>query len=238
MNMRGESSQMNHVTRVIHAMTRSKGRKRLYHMTRAENLPLIEQMNRLLSSQQLAPHLSGMLREQPITTVYEPFTVTLNAHLHIPESMMATGVSRLAFHAFLDRHVFCWPTIRECQYMIASYARREPGQPVCVLELDAAALLQDHAERVKLSRYDSGSAPRYPQRCNYRKSPAMFLKLDELGQRQETWLPSKPSDIREVLIEDSIDQLSKYLFHIYSTNQEAIPACWRPLWRPLSDLIL
>ena len=227
---------MNHLTELVAWITRSRGRKHLYHVTRAANLEHIAGTDKLLSSYLLAPQLSGKRRHTPSSVDYEDRQVTINAHLRIPEAMMAPGVSETAFFAYLDKHVFCWPTKRDCWQMVASYTRREPMMTVAVMELNAAALLIDHERRVKLSKYDSGSAPRYPGRCSYRKSPEMFVSLDSFGQIEGQGKPVKPSEIREVLIEDKIEHVSSYITAFYCDDLDAIPSCWNAICRPMSAL--
>ncbi|QSO53005.1 hypothetical protein JZ785_03620 [Alicyclobacillus curvatus] len=53
--------------------------------------------------------------------------VTLNAHLYISPEIMASNTSVEEFRAFLDHHVFLWPTLRLCGQMLQMYIRREPG---------------------------------------------------------------------------------------------------------------
>ncbi|MFS0722496.1 DUF7002 family protein [Paenibacillus sp. 1P07SE] len=227
---------MEHLTDIITAITRSSSRKHLYHMTRVTNLAHIALTDKLLASSRMVPQLSGTIRDRPVEVAIDAYTVTVNAHLRIPEAMMAPGISRAAFHAYLDKHVFCWPTKRDCRYMIDSYGRREPSETVAVMELEAASLLMDHGRRVKLSRYDSGSAPRYPGRCSYRKSPAMFVRLESFGRREAPWVPTIPSQIREVLIEEEVGPLSDYISTLYCDEWKAVPACWQNIRKPLSAL--
>ncbi|WP_020616507.1 DUF7002 family protein [Paenibacillus daejeonensis] len=227
---------MNHLTEVVASITRSRGRTNLYHVTRAANLAHIADTDSLLSSDLLAPQLSGIRRHKPTIVDYEGRQVTLNAHLRIPEAMMAPGVSDTAFHAYLDKHVFCWLTKRDCWHMVESYTRREPTLTLAVMELDAAALLMDYEGRVKLSKYDSGSAPRYPGRCSYRKSPEMFVSLSSFGQIEGQGKPMKPSEIREVLIEDKIERVSSYINAFYCDDMGAIPGGWDAIYRPMSAL--
>lgn len=227
---------MKPLSTIIAELTRSSRRKHLYHVTRIGNLPMLAETNQLSSSLQLAPQLAGIRRSEAVAVRKGDQVVTLNAHLRIPEAMMAEGVTRAEFHAFLDRHVFFWPTWKDAVYMLASYARREPGQRLAVLEMDAASLLLEHAERIKLSRYDSGSAPRYPHRCRYRKSPAMFLPLPLFGEVDRDDQPHRPSHIREVLVADRLEQLSDYLTAVYCEQRDRVPVRWQSLYRPLAAL--
>ncbi|MNU02974.1 hypothetical protein D3C72_2468450 [compost metagenome] len=49
-------------------------------------------------------------------------------------------------------------------------------------------------------------------------------------------MPTKASEIREVLIEDRIMNISTYLTAVYIDHSEDVPECWRHLKRPLADL--
>jgi len=227
---------MKPLSTIIAELTRSSRRKHLYHVTRIDNLPMLAETNQLSSSLQLAPQLAGIPRSEAVVVRKGDQRATLNAHLRIPEQMMASGVTSAEFHAFLDRHVFFWPTWKDCRYMLASYARREPGQQLAVLEMDAASLLLEHAERIKLSRYDSGSAPRYPHRCRYRKSPAMFLPLLLFGEANRDDQPRRASEIREVLVADGLERFSDYLTAVYCEQRDSVPLRWQSLNRSLSAL--
>jgi hypothetical protein len=59
-----------------------------------------------------------------------------------------------------------------------------------------------------LSKYDSGSSPRFPTHCSYKKSPSMFLPLSEFKSIMNNTVPVKASEIREVLIEDQVNNVS------------------------------
>ncbi len=135
---------------------------------------------------------------------YDRHLITINAHLCIPESMLEPDFTLEQFRAYLDRHVFFWPTRRDCQKMLSTYTRREPEEKFAVLSFDAASLLLDHYDAVKLSKYDSGSSPRYPKHCSYKKSPNMFVDLDHYKIKVNGNVPTKASEIREVLIENRL----------------------------------
>ncbi len=161
---------------------------------------------------------------------------TLNAHLRIPDAMLEEGCSQETFRESLDRHVFFWPTIRNCRAMWEMYGRREPEETFAVLALDAHSLLAAHAAKVKLSKYDSGSAPRFPHRCRYRKSPALFLPLADFGHVRDGPVPLKPSDIREILVEGEVAPLSAFLQAVYVTPVSSAPERWLDLTRPAEVL--
>jgi len=217
---------------IIAAITKAKGRKKLYHFTRASNLPAMASADALLSSYSMHPIAPGERRSEAITIHHEDLPATLNAHLRIPLGMMDVSTSLEAFRAYLDQHVFLWPTVRECMSMVSSYKRREADEYFAVLELDAYSLLMDHYSSVKLSKYDSGSSPRYPNRCMYRKSLAMFLPLDHFQIVQRYDVPVKPSEIKEVLVECKVHPLTRYLESVYIENAAMVPEQWQGLVKP------
>ena len=55
----------------------------------------------------------------------------------------------------------------------------------------------------------------------------MFLPLDQFEIVRENDVPSKPSEIREVLVEKKVTNLSRYLQAIYCKNSKEIPEGWR-----------
>jgi hypothetical protein len=161
----------------ITAIIKAKRRKSLYHFTRVRNLPVIAHFDALLSSYKINPHFAGERRSEAKEVGYYEYSITINAHLRIPDSMIDTAITQEQFRACLDRHVFFWPTLKDCQKMMDTYTRREPDEGFAILEFDAYSLLLGHYSSVKLSKYDSGSSPRFPTRCFYKKSPDMFLPL-------------------------------------------------------------
>jgi hypothetical protein len=110
--------------------------------------------------------------------------------------------------------------------MLTTYQRREPSERFAVLELEASPLLMSHWKSVRLSKYDSGSSPRFPKHCMYRKSPEMFLSLGDFGQKNNYTVPVKPSEIKEILIENQVRFLTKFLKVVYIDNLEDIPSNW------------
>lgn len=120
--------------------------------------------------------------------------------------------------------------------MMDTYARREPDEEFAVLEFDAHALLSDHYSTVKLSKYDSGSSPRFPTRCSYKKSLDMFLPLDEFKIVWNNLVPTKASEIREILIEGQVNRVSTYLKTVYVNKSDDVPDVWSKLTHPLSEL--
>ncbi|SFM17884.1 hypothetical protein SAMN03159341_11958 [Paenibacillus sp. 1_12] len=221
---------------IVAAITKAKGRKSLFHFTRASNLLAIAHLDMLLSSTTIHPHDSGERRLEARNVNFHEYSITINAHLKIVDSMMDAATSQEQFRACLDRHVFLWPTLKDCQKMIQTYARREPNERFAVLEFDAYSLLLEHYSAVRLSKYDSGSSPRYPAHCSYKKSPDMFLPLECFKTIISNTVPAKASEIREVLIEDRVMGVSKHLRTVYIDNREDMPEFWRSLMKPLANL--
>lgn len=221
---------------VVTTITKAKSRKHLFHFTRVRNLPAIAHFDKLMSSNTINPITTGDRRLKPEKVSYHEYSITLNAHLRIANSMIDAAITQEQFRACLDRHVFFWPTLRDCKKMMDTYARREPGEAFAVLEFDAYALLSEHYSTVKLSKYDSGSSPRFPTRCSYKKSLDMFLSLDEFMIVLNNLVPTKASEIREILIEGQVNSVSKYLQSVYVNNCEDVPESWRSLTLPLADL--
>ncbi|NOU97022.1 hypothetical protein GC093_27920 [Paenibacillus sp. LMG 31456] len=221
---------------IINAITKAKSRKSLYHFTRVTNLSAIAHYDALLSSYNISPHLAGERRSEARVVNYYEFSVTLNAHLRIPDSMIDHGITQEQFRECLNRHVFFWPTLKDCQKMMDTYARREPEEGFAVLEFDANSLLAEHFSSVKLSKYDSGSSPRFPKHCSYKKSLAMFLPLRSFKSIMNKLVPTNASEIKEVLIEDQVNNVSQYLRTVYVDSSKVIPLCWRDLAKPMGDL--
>lgn len=221
---------------VITAVTKAKSRKSLYHFTRVRNLPAIAHFDALLSSYNIDPHFSGERRSEAKEVIYDEFSITINAHLRIPDRMIDAAITQEQFRACLDQHVFFWPTLKDCLKMMDTYARRESDEGFAILEFDANSLLWENYSAVKLSKYDSGSSPRYPTHCSYKKSPAMFLPLNRFKSVWNNTVPVKASEIREVLIEERVKNVSNYLQSVYVDHREDVPDCWRSLVRPLADL--
>ncbi|NBD23530.1 DUF7002 family protein [Paenibacillus glycinis] len=225
---------------IIAKITKAAGRKSLYHFTRARNLEAIAHFDALWSSCCITADVSGERRLTLQEATYEGYTLTVNSHLRIPQAMMKTGWTVERFRASLDNHVFFWPTRRDCLAMLGTYKRREPDERFAVLEFDAAAVLAANRETARLSKYDSGSAPRFPLRTGYRKSPDMFLPLAEFGRLLNNEVPAKASEIKEVLIEDRVNRLTRFLRAIYVQDKQEAPERWsgfaaaiESLYRPL-----
>lgn len=221
----------------VSAITKAQNRKSLFHFTRAKNLPAIVHFDTLFSSYQINPSQIGERRLAPRHMHYQDQQVTINSHLRIADSMIDASTTQEEFRAFLDRHVFLWPTVKDCQKMMATYARREPEEAFAVLVFDASALLMNYFAQVTLSKYDSGSSPRFPNNCSYKKSLAMFLPLEQFGLIKNDLVPSTPSQIKEILIDGQMEGVSELLTAVYVSNGGEVPVNWRDLARPWTNLI-
>ncbi|BBI33292.1 DUF7002 family protein [Cohnella abietis] len=220
---------------IIALITKANSRKLLYHFTRVRNLPAIAHFNALMSSYSLNPYFAGERRVEARKVKLHDYSITLNAHLKIVDSMIDASSTQEQFRAYLDRHVFLWPTLKYCQKMWATYMRREPDERFAILVFDAFSLLSENYSAVKLSKYDSGSNPRFPAHCTYKKGPNMFLPLHSFQIITNHTVPVKASEIKEILIEDQVSNLSKHLRSIYVDHIEDIPECWRNLAKPFID---
>jgi hypothetical protein len=217
-------------------ITKSSTRKTLYHFTRASNLPAMAYFDSLFSSQHLQGQPTAERRQKVMKVNYADYGVLLNAHLKIPDEMIDESTTQQAFRACLDRHVFLWPTLKDCRKMLDTYRRREPNESFAVLAFDAYSLMAACEASVKLSKYDSGSSPRFPHLCSYKKSPAMFLPLEQFKKVSNRLVPERVSDIREVLIEDRVSFITRYLRAIYIADEQEVPPRWREYAATLDHL--
>ncbi len=208
----------------------------LYHFTRVANLPSIIRSDRLLSANALHPGDPDTRRTQPVEVRHPAGVAFLNPHLRIADSMMAEGVSQQTFRTWLNRHVFFWPTARDCRQMLEVYRRREPNSRFCVLALDTRQLLSAHYADIRLTKYDSGSSPRFPHRCSYRKSPELFLPLRQFGSSTRTDTPSSVPEIKEVLADRQVTGVAQLLRAVYTSADEELPSGWSNQRRPLEEL--
>ncbi|WP_371826318.1 DUF7002 family protein [Alicyclobacillus fastidiosus] len=223
-------------TDIIHRMTHTPKRKSLYHFTRVDNLPAIVSSDALYASDIVHPNPQGNRRTEKEVHQLNGNKVLLNAHLHISTEIMDTDTTVRQFRSFLDQHVFLWPTLRLCQQMLQMYSRREPFEKFAVLQLAAYPLLFDHYHQVRLSKYDAGSMPRYPQRTSYRKTLRMFLPLSEFRAHDHALIPRIPSEIHEILIHNSVSSLHRYIETVYCSDVGDIPTSWVHLYKPLQDI--
>lgn len=228
---------MTDIEDTIALITKSSGRKSAFHFTRASNLQAIAHFDSLWSSHHLLPESKGERRTAIEEVIYQGTSVTVNAHLRIPAAVMEPGCSVEQFRSFIDRHVFLWPTKRDCLKMLTTYMKREPSERFAVLELDASELLLEHEKSVRFSKYDSGSSPRFPKTCKYRKSPEMFVSLADFGRRTDHAVPIKPSEIKEILIEDEVRFITTFLKSVYVQAPGEVPDHWLPRYKPLDMLL-
>ncbi|KPV45694.1 DUF7002 family protein [Alicyclobacillus ferrooxydans] len=121
--------------RIVQRITNTPKRKSLYHFTRVDNLASIAASGALYASDVIQTNPNGERR--PRTEIHEidDHQVILNAHLQISPDIMDADTSVGQFRAFLDEHVFLWPTLRLYQQMLQMYTRREPGEQFAVLQL-------------------------------------------------------------------------------------------------------
>lgn len=150
--------------------------------------------------------------------------------------MIDPSTTQAQFRAILDLHVFFWPTLRDCQKMMDTYVRREPEEGFAVLKFDANELLSKHCASTKLSKYDLGSSPRFLTNCSYKKSEEMFLPLHEFKRLTNRIVPTKASEIKEVLIADKVHDVSNNLLAVYVEDYHSVPERWRKFVRPWQDL--
>jgi hypothetical protein len=221
---------------IIGKLTKSPLRKSLFHFTRSRNLPSIAHFDALFSCHAVEPSLSYRRRERSKFVDYRGYLFIANAHLRISDVVMHPDTTQEEFRSFLDKHVFLWPTKRNCQSMINTYIRREPNESFVVFEFDAAILLDDNFHTIKLSKYDSGSSPRFPSRCLYRKSLQMFLPLNQFGATKSRLVPAKPSEIHEILVLNELRNISKYIKAIYCKNITDIPEKWKKYTKNFTEI--
>jgi hypothetical protein len=214
------------VSENIFAITKSARRKSVYHFTRAKNLSAIAHFDCLWSSHRIVPNSEGERRLKTREACFEGLEITVNPHLRIPANLMEGDCTVEQFRSCLDRHVFFWPTRQDCLKMLTTYQRREPSEHFAVLELEASPLLLANWNSVRLSKYDSGSSPRFPKNCKYRKSPDMFVPLADFGHKNNDSIPVKPSEIKEILIENQACSITNHLKAVYCNNLKDIPSDW------------
>lgn len=225
-----------HKADILGDITKSTGRKYLYHFTRVRNLPVIAHFDALMSSKYLHPELVGERRTEARVVNYQNYAVTINSHLRIHASMFDPATTQEQFRDCLDRHVFFWPTLRDVQKMMDTYTRREPDEGFAVLQFEAYPLLAAHFANVKMSKYDSGSSPRFPGKSTYKKSPEILLPIDSFKRKLLPIVPTKASEIKEILVEERVSHLSHFLRAIYVKNTSEIPDCWRELAESISEI--
>lgn len=215
--------------------TIARKRPLLYHFTRMSNLASITASDQLLSASALCPQSSLERRRSPVEVSRMHGTATLNPHLRIADSMMEEGVTQEEFRSWLNRHVFFWPTAKDCRKMLEVYRRREPDGRFCVLALDTGAFLAAHYSDVRVTKYDSGSSPRFPHRCSYRKSPRMFLPLEQFMSVDRPDVPIAVGEIREVLVDSRVLGVTSLLRAVFAPPAGELPSDWNGVRRYLLE---
>jgi hypothetical protein len=221
---------------ILTDMIKSKGRKYLYHFTRVRNLPAMAHFDALMSSKYLNPELVGERRTEAREVNFQNYAVTINSHLRIHASMFDPAITQEQFRDCLDRHVFFWPTLRDVQKMLDTYTRREPTEGFAVLQCEAYPLLMAHYANVKLSKYDSGSSPRFPGNSTYKKSPEILLPIENFKRTLRSNVPTKASEIKEILVEERVSHVSEYLSAIYVKNKSDLPDRWTDLAKSITEI--
>nr|WP_310224755.1 hypothetical protein [Paenibacillus qinlingensis] len=196
-------------------------------------MPSISHVDALYSCHDVNPNLSDARREVRSEISFNGHLFVANAHLKIADGVMDVNTSHLTFHQYVDKHVFFWPTQRDCQKMLEIYSKREPNEAFAVLQFDAQSLMTDFYDQIKLTKYDSGSSPRYPTRTSYKKSLQMFLRLEQFQQIDRNDVPTKPSEIREVLVEGKVTDVTRYLQTLYCDHTSLLNDNWREHAQPL-----
>lgn len=192
---------------VVSKITNSSKRKSLFHFTRARNLPSIAHLDALYSSFNVDPALSNERRTVSREVEFHGNVFIANAHLRIADQVMDPKITQQEFYNYLDQHVFFWPTQRDCRKMLDIYSKREPYEDFAILQLEAHSLLYDFYDSIELSKYDSGSSPRFPARCSYKKNMGIFLALGLFEIVLKNDVPRKPSEIHEVLVQEEVTNL-------------------------------
>lgn len=221
---------------IIKNLTKSQLRKSLYHFTRLKNLPSITHFDALFSCHKVEPSLSYRRRETPKIVDYQGYMFIANAHLRIANTVMHPDTTLEEFRSYIDKHVFLWPNKRNCQFMINAYSRRDPTEAFVVFEFDANPLLHDNYNNIRLSKYDSGSSPRFPSRCSYKKSLRMFLPLNQFGLVKNNLVPTKPSEVHEILVLNELSNISRYITALYCRNISDVPENWGKYTKNINEI--
>lgn len=220
---------------IVSTITNSSGRKFLFHNTDLRNIESIAYTDTLYSCQSVDPSLSYRRRTEAIAINFNGFKFVANDQLKIHDEMMAPGVSKKAFRTFLDKHVFFWATHTDCKRMYKSYERKQPKNKRVVFKFNASDLLLQNFPRVKLCKYNSGSNPLNIRACNYRKGPHIFLPARLFLSKHSDDVPTSPAQIREILIEEKVKHISKYIDTIYCHNKSDLPSHWKKFYKHISS---
>ncbi|WP_288185008.1 hypothetical protein [uncultured Sporomusa sp.] len=223
------------VNKFIEDVIKDDSYSNLYHYTDLRNLESIYYFNKLISCAIASPSLSVSRRKCPQEINYQGHVFIANDQLPISETIMEYGCLVQQFRQFLDRHVFFWLRRNDCRIMYKSYARRNHNKQAVIFVLNSRLLIQHNFHRIKLCKYNSGSSPLYPQTCNYRKSPNIFVQASEFGLTSNSTHPSKANDIKEILVEDQVADLSIYIQQIYTSSNSVLPDPWKGFFCNIND---
>jgi hypothetical protein len=221
-------------SQIVSRITNSPIREFLFHNTDIRNLNSIAHFDAMFSCHRVDPTLSQQRRTTSITTSYQGQVFIANDQLKIHDSMMATGITKQAFRAYLDKHVFFWPTYSDCKRMYTSYVRRQPNNQRVIFKFRAFDLLLSNFSRTKICKYNSGSNPLNIHACSYRKGPHIFLPANDFEVVQRHDVPTSPTEIREVLVEGEVVNISRYIEKIYCPNINMLPVSWRGFYEHIS----
>lgn len=221
---------------IVNSLTHLDHRHYFYHYTDARNIHSIFNKNALYSCQAIDPTLSLTRRVQSTQTTLDGITMYANDQLRIAESMFQEGTTPQQFRTHLDQHVFFWPTLTNLKKMLESYQKRQPGAEKIVFKINARQLLIDYFHDVFLSKYNSGSSPLYPSSCNYRKSTAMFLPINNFRNPANLAQPSSVAEVYEVLVRGRVENLDTYINTIYCGSVDSLPEDWKQYYCSIETL--
>ncbi|MBC9784988.1 hypothetical protein H1S01_10755 [Heliobacterium chlorum] len=207
----------------------------LYHYTDIQNLESIQSSNTLISCNSVDPNLSKDRRSKPIETIYNEKTFIANDQLEIVNSMFADGITPHDFRKFLDRHVFFWLNKGDCLSMFGSYKRRIPQKKAAIIVFNAQTILSACWDSTKFCKYNSGSSPQNPSSCTYKKNFDIFLPANCLGTNRCPHVPTKVSEIKEVLVESKVMNLSDHVEKVFTESVDQIPRDWQDYYCPISN---
>ena len=91
---------MTDTEQTIALITKSPGRKSVFHFTRASNLQAMAHFDTLWSSHRMLPDTMGERRTSKKEVFLEGTSITVNAHLRIPAAVMETNCTVEEFRAF------------------------------------------------------------------------------------------------------------------------------------------
>ena len=68
---------------------------------------------------------------------------------------------------------------------------------------------------------------------SYRKSCGMLLPIAGFMSAAGSAIPTKPSEIKEVLVEGQVAPLSRFLQTVYCSELQLVPENWQDVCQPL-----